>query len=117
MKETVPTMKIPREELLNVLRALESIVVSLDRIGSSTSAMSQEDRGKILAAYAEKWEIFSALAHVRRTLSALFSDDVGSDGMGELEREMQDIPHWSSDKPEPPWSDGIHGRVQRPSDR
>jgi hypothetical protein len=91
-----------REELLKVMRTLECVVVSLDRIGSSTAAMSQPDQDRILSEFVDQWDVSRRLAEARRILSESFSYELGEDDMDELEREMQDVSFWSINKRAPP---------------
>ncbi len=41
------------------------------------------------------WDVFGRLATARRILDSYFSRTLGSDGMDELERELQDTQFWS----------------------
>ncbi len=85
-----------RDAVLAVLRDLEQIVVSLDRIGSATQEQSETDQDAALAAFVREWEVFRKLASARRILSEPFSDELGPDDMDELEYELADVTYWSS---------------------
>ena len=41
------------------------------------------------------WDVFGRLARARRILDPYFSRTLGSDGMNELERDLQDTQFWS----------------------
>ena len=90
----VDRVEFDKEEILNVLRDLEMIVTSLDRIGSSF-ALDQQKRQEALQEFVEDWGVFNRLARARQILSTPFSDEVGDDGMDELEREMNGVENWS----------------------
>jgi hypothetical protein len=92
-----------RREAIRMLRDLESLVVSLDRIGSAFADHARE-RSRALLAFVNDGSVFQKLAGVRRGLNDLCSDKRGPDGMDELEREVQDAPMWSLKHPKPPRS-------------
>ena len=84
----------PRKKIIEVLRTLEEIVVSLDRLGSAEHEMSKEEADATLANFIRRHDIFRKTARARRILSDAFSRKAGKDGMDELERKMQDVPYW-----------------------
>ena len=88
----------PRSEVLKVLRTLSEIVVSLDRIGSASVGIPQGRANAQLWEFVKKHKVARKLANARAALSEPFSQEIGSDDMDELEREMQNIPYWSSKK-------------------
>ena len=94
----------PRVDVLGVLRSLETIVTSLDRIGAATLESDPIEADKILGAFIRDWQIFRELASARRILSTPFSTEVAGDSMDELEREMINAPTWSIDHRRPPQS-------------
>jgi hypothetical protein len=94
------TLKIDRDVAIRILRDLETMVVSLDRIGSAF-AENRRAYDRATAAFVDDWWIFGKLAGIRHSLSDLFSDKLGPDGMDELEREVQDVPYWSERHPKP----------------
>jgi hypothetical protein len=96
------TICYSREEILKVLRTLDTCVVSLDRIGSSGAELSQAEFDEVLREFIVGWDVTRQLAHARRILSEPFSEELGEDDMDELEREMQDVPRWSFNKRAPP---------------
>jgi len=82
----------PRKKILEVLRTLNEIVVSLDHIGSASYDMTKRERLAALEDFISGHHIFRKAAKARTILSGAFSTRVG--GMDELEREMQDVPYW-----------------------
>ena len=85
-----------RDTMLAVLRDLEQIVVSLDRIGSATHDQSEREQDAALAGFVREWRVSEKLSRARRTLSEPFSDELGPGDMDELERELAGVVPWSS---------------------
>ena len=83
-------LPIPRATLLRVISHLETIVISLDRIGSS----SEPNTDRVLVDFINDWSVFQRLAECRGLLSELFSRELGEDDMDELERELRNVPYW-----------------------
>lgn len=79
-------------DLVAVLRHLETIVVSLDHLGSATAEQSDAERADVLLQFMVEWGVFGRLADARAILSDYFSRESGGDDMDELEREMHDGP-------------------------
>jgi hypothetical protein len=91
---------VDRSVLLDVFREVESLVVSLDKLGSAFSKDCQKcDR--VTGKYLVEWGIANHFAGVRRALSELFSTKLGSDGMDEVEREVQNVEYWSFSRRKP----------------
>jgi hypothetical protein len=82
-----------RDDILRVIRAVDLIVVSLDRIGAATAEMSEVDRGRVLNDFSPR--VFKELSFARRILCDAFSTELGSDAMDELERHLQDQEYWT----------------------
>ena len=82
----------PRKQILEVLRTLEELVVSLDQLGSAD--MTKQEHDSAVSHFIQRHRIFRKAARARRILSEPFPAAVGADGMDELEREMQDIQYW-----------------------
>jgi hypothetical protein len=83
-----------RQQITQVLRSLNELVVSLDRIGSVSQRWSSTRRDKELAKFVKRHAVFRKLAKARTVLSAPFSTELGPDGMDELERAMQSVRYW-----------------------
>jgi hypothetical protein len=88
-------LEYKKKDILKVLRYLSEIVVSLDRIGSSYHDLPEKLWEKALVDYVCDSKLSKKLAESRMILSSQFSDELGDDDMDELEREMQDLKHWS----------------------
>ena len=92
---------IDRTTLISIVRNLNTMVVSLDRIGSSF-ADDPKACDKATLRFLDSWWVWPKLSEMRSQLHDLFSSKAGPDGMGELERELQDVPYWSQKHPVPP---------------
>jgi hypothetical protein len=92
---------LKKRDLIGILRDLNTIVVSIDRIGSSAPEISQESNERLLLDFLDQWNVWGKLAEIRAKLSEPFSSELGKDGMDELEREMQNVPYWSLKRRKP----------------
>jgi hypothetical protein len=92
------TVAYPRKKIVEVLRTLEEIVVSLDHLGSASYDMTKGESLEALDELISRHRIFRKAAKARAILSSPFSRKLGRDGMDELEREMQHVPYWSPRK-------------------
>jgi hypothetical protein len=94
-----------RKDIINILRNLNMIVVSLDRIGSEYSEhsgrKSDEELNSLLANFIFEWKVDRKLASARKILGEAFSYEFGDDDMGEEERFCQDLQYWSLKNPLP----------------
>jgi hypothetical protein len=88
----------PREKVVAVLRTIEELVVSLDRIGSASYDMTKAEHNAALTDFIQRHKIFRKMAEARAILSEPFPTTVGTDEMDELEREMQDVRYWKARK-------------------
>ena len=88
----------PRKKIIKVLRTLNELVVSLDRIGSASSDMTKAQLDAALTDFIQRHKIARKAAEARRILSEPFPTTLGPDDMDELEREMKDVPYWNSRK-------------------
>jgi hypothetical protein len=98
-------VRFKREDIVAVLRDLETIVVSLDRIGAAAEQLGSREYERASSDFLDEWDVARKLIRARRVLSAAFSDEIGDDGMDELERELVGVPCWS-----------ISGRTPEPGD-
>ncbi|HEX6279365.1 MAG TPA: hypothetical protein VFZ49_05050 [Pyrinomonadaceae bacterium] len=90
------TVIYDKEKIIQVLRDLEVLVVSTDRIGSVwADGVSDDEYKTIFLKFFDDFGFFRKLASARRVLAEAFSDAVGEDGMDELERRFQDLEFWS----------------------
>lgn len=82
----------PRKKVLEVLRTLNELVVSLDQIGSAE--MTKHEHDAAVSEFIQRHRIFHKTARAREILSEPFPDALSADGVGELEREMEGIRYW-----------------------
>ena len=84
-----------KDEIVSILADLNELVVSLDRIGSYWSdRKSDEEYCEIESLFLTDWDVARKLSRVRSILESVFSDEVGDDGMDELERKLQECNYW-----------------------
>ncbi len=88
-------------DLLKIVRHLDTIVVSLDRVGSATAELSRAEQAEVLTSFHDDWDVSKRLSACRTTLFDYFSRELGDDDMDELERELENQRYWSSDSPRP----------------
>lgn len=88
-----------KQLMIEILRDINMMVVSLDRIGSEygewEDRKSEEELNQWLADFIFEWKIPNKLSRIRTLLSDQFSHELGKDDMDELEREFQDLQYWS----------------------
>ena len=93
------TVCYDKKEIVEVLRDLNLIVVSLDRISTEycnwPDKSPDEEVNSWLIEFIYKWKVLEKLAKARRVLDEGFSDELGEDDMGEIERECEDLKYWS----------------------
>ena len=92
MSDTTNRIAYPRKQILEVLRTLNELVVSLDQLGSAE--MTKQEHDSAVSDFIQRHRIIRKAAVARKILSEPFSTAEGADGMDELEREMQDIQYW-----------------------
>ncbi|MDM8525552.1 hypothetical protein QUF80_19455 [Desulfococcaceae bacterium HSG8] len=81
-----------RKDLVGILRDLNLIVVSLDRIGSVYNDLDEDEHNALLADFITDRDVFRKLASMRSVLSEPFSGEPDSD---EMEKEMENLEYWS----------------------
>lgn len=84
----------PREGIIAILRTLEELVVSLDRIGSEASEMSAAEFNAAMTNFIVGHDISRKAATARQILSEPFATRVGPDDSDELERAFRGIRFW-----------------------
>jgi hypothetical protein len=84
-----------KDEIIEVLRHINGIVVSLDRLGAAHTDMTNDLWRKAVVDYFLNSESLRSLAKCRKVLSAPFPSELGEDNMDELERELEDSEYWS----------------------
>ena len=69
MHRTKHQVTYPRKQIIEVLRTLNELVVSLDRIGSASYDMTKAENDAALADFIRRHKIFCKVAQARRILS------------------------------------------------
>ncbi|MDN3017144.1 hypothetical protein PH210_13170 [Paenibacillus sp. BSR1-1] len=99
------------EEIIEVLKEIELIRVSLAQMGSyygSVKGGDKEENKKKKAEYEkeipkfiDRYKVYKRLAKASHILSLKFDDTLGNDDMGDLERAMEGLKYWTkpNDKP------------------
>lgn len=95
-------MEYDREDIISVLRDLEILVVSLDRLGSAAPFVDGGLAAARIRDFVSLWQVGPRLARMRGVLSRPFSSEPGEDDMDDLERLMKDVPYWTEEHPDPP---------------
>ena len=100
------TVTYKRKDIINILRDLDLMVVSIDRIGSAEAELREKGKPEnegiaLLSDFFQDWDVSRKLASARAILDEAFSREAGDDDMDELQREFQDLQYWSVSKPKP----------------
>lgn len=82
-------------EIVEVLKHLNGIVVSLDKLTSAHIDLSPELWRTAVFEYFMSSEALKALPNCRTILSRPFSTEIGPDNMDDLERALQHSEYWS----------------------
>jgi hypothetical protein len=83
-------IEIERERLVSILRDLESIVPSLDRLGSAAVWMTGHEANQALADFFDEWDVGRKLARIRSELS----DALGPLSDEQIESIFGDVRVW-----------------------
>jgi hypothetical protein len=95
MQRTKKQISYPRKKILEVIRTVNELVVSLDQIGSAHTNATEQEHNFAVDDFMIRHDIYRKLAHARTILHDAFSRKLGPDGMDELEREMQAVRYWN----------------------
>ena len=95
-------LTVKKTDILDVLRVLETLISSLDRLGSCHAELKKETYQRLTTEFLDQWSICRRLTEARQILSAYFPADLGDDDMDELERALHDTPHWQWECRKPP---------------
>lgn len=79
---------------LHLMRDLEMLVVSVDRVGSVEGELLPAEAAALFAEFCREWRVFELLAKD----AAILSSALGAAS----ERALDDLPVWDADNPEPP---------------
>ena len=86
---------LTKTELLEILKELNVIVVSLDRIGSYHSEISEQESNKIISDFINNWDVFRKLANIRRILDAKLNEHINTVTREKLDEEFEALEYWS----------------------
>jgi hypothetical protein len=92
------SLSISREDVLRILSALETTVVSVDRIGSSLPAERQPQQ---LFQFAVEQRIFHQLAEARQVLWKACDTQLDAAQRKKLEKELDRVPRWEAEDAAP----------------
>ena len=97
-------IEIDGEDLVRVLREIESMLISLHKIGSYYAVADSVEKAsyeKETTKFIDEWKVTTRLAEVRALLSSYFDLTLAEDDMDDLERAMQSVDYWSSPESSP----------------
>ena len=100
MKEN-ENITISGVELIEALKEVEIILISLHKMGSyyGELLMNNENKHRLdyekeTTRFIDEWLVTRKLAKIRRILSEQFDDTLGEDSMDDLERAMEGLKYW-----------------------
>lgn len=95
--EDAEKVPVPKKNLAEALRIIETLVVSMDRIGAIGQDVPEQEADAILLAFMSDWRVLPALSHVRRLLGEdTFSKDLEGDALlSEAEKIVEGTEVWS----------------------
>ena len=91
-------MPVDRDELLEVVRTLNVLVVSLATFGAWTYDQDPRTVDGAFRQMVDDLEMYSRLAKARAVLSEYFDRTIGADDMNQLERELEHEKYWQPPK-------------------
>jgi hypothetical protein len=94
-----------RDDIVRVLRDLNLIVVSLDKLGSASVGEDEITVLRWTDRFLNEWGVGPRLSAAREVLSGAFSYSLDAEESSELERLMADVPYWRYEAQKPPRSD------------
>lgn len=96
------TVTYDRKKIIQIIKDLNVLVVSTDRIGSAHhDRESDEQYNAMFVRFFDECGFFRKLAEARAVLSDAFPYETGEDEMDELEREMQNLKYWGNESKNP----------------
>jgi hypothetical protein len=92
----IDTVTYQKEQILKVLRDLEVLVVSSDRIGSAWQDRDSDEKyNAMFVKFFDEFGFFKKLAKMREILSEPFPYESDDNAVDELERNFQSLKFWS----------------------
>lgn len=95
LEDVDPTIEIHRAELLEVVRDLDMIVVSLERMRGHRSRLDTATYARIAAEFLDQWDVARRLDKARLVLARHISKNSDEQNMDELAHELIDVSYWS----------------------
>ena len=92
-------LRIDGEKLLGVLREIEYMLISLHKIGSYYAHELPDKQSEYNAEttkFIDEEEVTKRLAKIRSTLSEVFDETRGEDGLTDIERALEGLQFWKS---------------------
>ncbi|MCW8930607.1 MAG: hypothetical protein OQL19_10250 [Gammaproteobacteria bacterium] len=83
------------EEIINILKEIELILISLHNMGTYYMDKDDEEYRNETTRFIDEWKVTHKLATVRAVLTKRFDLSIGDDDMDDLERAMESIKCWS----------------------
>ncbi len=100
-------------DMIFIVRVLNMLVVSWDRIGSCE--IEPEVRAKLHEEFLRSWKVVRLIAGSRKVVCSYFPVELGPDEMDFLERTLKDDPHWTFDNRRPP-VEWLRNLLDRPNE-
>ena len=91
------SITISGEDLINVLKEIELILVSLHDMGPYYVDHDKKNYEAETTRFIDEWQVTKRLAYVRKVLSEKFDLTLGDDDMDDLERAMESVKYWSAE--------------------
>lgn len=86
-----------KQKILQVLKFLNTLVVSLDRIGSYSA--TKEIAAQLVVKFIDDFSVVREAAQARLALSEFFDDEIPEgQNESELESLLQDVKYWNAPK-------------------
>jgi hypothetical protein len=86
-------VRIEKEKLIYILKVIDEIIGSLDRISRKYRDDKSALAEKILQ-YLQERKVAVSLADARKTIISYFSNEIESDDMDEVERILKNQEYW-----------------------
>ncbi|TXK70647.1 hypothetical protein [Paenibacillus sp. N3.4] len=103
MLESNKQLTYSGDEVIEVLKEIEIILVSLHKIGSYYGTKIQEygeekyrhEYERETTRFIDEWGVTHKLANIRKILSGKFDNTLDVDNMDDLEKAMEGLENWS----------------------
>ena len=93
--EPEDSITLTKTEVIKILKELNILVVSLDRIGSYHNEISEQESNKIISDFINNWDVFRKLAKIRRILDDKLNEHTDSETREKLADEFDALEYWS----------------------